>query len=139
FRAGVQDDPFFFDYVGWKQLLNGGSFPRPPVAANNASFGPNRNLLAITLEVPGTSLEHAGADLIAVWARVESAGVQRDRVGRPLVNTMLVPPFPRGSNFPSAGPAPRGGFQHRPPRPPRAPLPGAAKGRPRGLSPPPPP
>jgi hypothetical protein len=105
FRAGEQDDPFFFDAAGFTALLNGvPPVPpsiRPPGTATNF-FGPNGNLLAITVEVPSSVFGPPGT-LIGVWARTVFNGVQMDRMGRPGINTALIPPVPRGSNFPIGG------------------------------------
>jgi hypothetical protein len=102
FRAAIQDDPFFFDAVGFNQLLNGGPFPRPVGTAANF-FGPAVNTLAIVLEIPSTRLQGPASNpnnLIAVWATSTINNVQIDRMGRPAINTALIPPVPRGSNFP---------------------------------------
>jgi hypothetical protein len=106
FRAAEQDDPFNFDATGFNILLNGGPFPRPvpgPGVTNPATnfFGPNVNELAITLEVPTALLLSAPNNPnIGVWIRSELNGKQLDRMGRPAINTALIPPIPRGSNFP---------------------------------------
>lgn len=101
FRAAQQDDPFFFDEVGLNQLLNGGAFPRPGGVATNR-FGPNANVLAIVIEVPSNTIG-GNTTVIRVWGRVERGGEQIDRAGRPLVAKMMIPPIPRGSNFPING------------------------------------
>ena len=98
FRAGVQDDPYFFDEVGFRQFLNGGAFPRPFGTATNR-YGPNVNILAITLEIPSNRIA-PNNNLLGVWARTEQNGVQQDRAARPFINEGLIPPVPRGSNFP---------------------------------------
>jgi hypothetical protein len=98
FRAGLQDNPFFFDQAGYDAFVNGAPFPRPLGTAAN-SFGPNVNTLALVLEVPSSGLAPANA-LIAVWGSASSDHRQVDRVGRPLFLETLVPPVPRGSNFP---------------------------------------
>jgi hypothetical protein len=110
FRAGIFDDPFFFDTAGFLARLNGGTFPRPVGAASNF-FGPNVNTLGIVIEVPTASIEHTGGGPdIGFIARVLLGGKQVDRMGRPLINTALIPPIPRGSNSPSAGPELRNAF-----------------------------
>ena len=43
--------------------------------------------------------------MIGVWARTEFNDVQVDRAGRPSINTMLIPPVPRGAAFPIGGAA----------------------------------
>jgi hypothetical protein len=101
FRAGTQDDPYFFDEVGFRNYLNGSAFPRPMGTATNR-YGPNANILAITLEIPTLRIG-TNTSLIGVWARTELNGVQQDRAGRPFVNEGMIPPVPRGSNFPIGG------------------------------------
>ena len=122
FRAAEQDDPFFFDAAGFNALLNNttavqgvvdGDFPR-----GTGTFGPGgtpnydapnffagANTLAIALEVPSAVLTQPGSNVIGLWARTEAGGVQQDRVGRPGINTALIPPVPRGAGFPIGGTA----------------------------------
>jgi hypothetical protein len=110
FRAGIFDDPFFFDANGFAALLNGGSFPRPVGVASNF-FGPNVNTLGIVLEIPTASIEDAaGVPDIDFHARIMQGSKQVDRMGRPSISTALIPPVPRGSSFPSAGPELRDAF-----------------------------
>jgi hypothetical protein len=99
FRAAIHDDPFFFDAVGFNQLLDGGAFPRPVGTATNF-FGPSVNTLSIVLEVPSQVLRGPTSDLIGVWCRTQLNGVQLDRMGRPAINTALIPPVPRGPAHP---------------------------------------
>lgn len=86
--------------MGLDRLLNGqaNALPRPAGTATNL-FGPNANILALTIEVPSISLGQNNS-LILAWGRVERDGMQFDRVGRPLTNKFVIPPVPRGSNFP---------------------------------------
>src|SRR5262249_8241835 len=106
FRAAEQDDPFNFDAVAFNRLLNGGAYPRPapgPGVTDPATnfFGPNVNTLALTLDVPAALLLSAPNNPnIGMWGRTELNGKQLDRMGRPALNTALIPPVPRGSNFP---------------------------------------
>jgi hypothetical protein len=109
FRAAVFDDPFFFDAVAFDALLNGGPFPRPLGIATNF-FGPNVNTLGIVLELPSAALTPLGNATIGVWGRTTIKSKQVDRMGRPAINTALIPPVPRGSNFPGAGPELRTAF-----------------------------
>jgi hypothetical protein len=78
-RAGVFDDPFFFDLVGFLSL----NFCAP-----GTNFFLGLNVSAIVLEVPSTSL---GPSNIGVWARTELDGAQIDRMGRPAINTVFIP------------------------------------------------
>jgi hypothetical protein len=122
FRAAEQDDPFFFDAAGFNLLLNNpggtavsgvqaGIFPRGtspngfgPGSTPNfdapSFFGPSVNTLSITLELPSAKLTRPGSNVIGLWGRTEVNGVQADRMGRPAINTALIPPVPRGTNFP---------------------------------------
>jgi hypothetical protein len=109
FRAANHDDPFFFDSVGFNMLLNKQPYPRPVGTAKNL-FGPNVNTLAIILEVPTTRLLKGGNTNIGMWGRIERNGVQVDRMGRPAINTALIPPVPRGSNITNPKPDRRNAF-----------------------------
>jgi streptogramin lyase len=125
FRAAEQDDPFFFDATGFKEMLDNpggtavsgvvaGVFPRgtspngfgpgstPNYDAPNL-FGPNINTLSIILELPGAKLTGPAGNAIGLWGRTEFNGVQADRMGRPAINTALIPPVPRGTDFPIGG------------------------------------
>jgi hypothetical protein len=77
-RAGLFDDPFFFDLVGFN---NGFNF-------TGADTFAGANISAIVLEVPSTDF---GAQNIGVWASTHVGGVQVDRMGRPAINTALIP------------------------------------------------
>jgi hypothetical protein len=77
-RAGLFDDPFFFDLVGFN---NGFTF-------TGADTFAGANVSAIVLEVPSANL---GAQNVGVWARTLVGGVQVDRMGRPAINTALIP------------------------------------------------
>jgi hypothetical protein len=81
-RAGLFDDPFFFDLVGFR---NGFSF-----TGDDAFAG--ANVSAIVLEVPSSEL---GTD-VGIWARTSVGGNQVDRMGRPAINTALIPSSPAG-------------------------------------------
>jgi streptogramin lyase len=123
FRAAEQDDPFFFDSPGFNLLLNqptavagvvAGVFPRgtspngfgpgstPNYDAANF-FGPAVNTLSIIMELPSAKLTGPAGDAIGFWGRTEVNGVQADRMGRPAINTALIPPVPRGTTFPIGG------------------------------------
>ncbi len=85
-RAGVFDDPFFFDLNAFL-----GSYPfcelDGPGTDTGADFFASRNVSAIVLEVPSAAL---GPDMIGVWARTDLEG-QVDRMGRPAINTVFIP------------------------------------------------
>jgi hypothetical protein len=74
----VFDDPFFFDLAGFNDGLN--------FTGDDTLAG--ANVSAIVLEVPSVPL---GGPNIGVWARTLSEHHQVDRIGRPAVNTVLIP------------------------------------------------
>ncbi|MAT69601.1 MAG: hypothetical protein CMJ58_08760 [Planctomycetaceae bacterium] len=88
---GVFDDPFFFDLAGFN---NGLAF-----TGDDAFAG--ANVSAIVLEVPSSEL---GGPNIGVWARTTDGTNQIDRVGRPAINTVLIPSA-RKQEFNEAAPA----------------------------------
>ena len=90
-RAGVFDDPFFFDLVGFLTV----NFCAP-----GTDFFILKNISAIVLEVPSASL---GATNIGVWGRTVLNDVQIDRMGRPAINTVFIPnnPFEPAGTEPS--------------------------------------
>jgi hypothetical protein len=77
-RAGLFDDPFFFDLVGFNNGLN----------FTGADTFAGANVSAIVLEVPSADL---GAQNVGVWGRTLVGGAQVDRMGRPAINTVLIP------------------------------------------------
>ncbi len=77
-QAGLFDDPFFFDLAGFR---NGFNFTGDDVFAG-------AKVSAIVLEVPSSEL---GGPHIGVSARTLFAGNQIDRMGRPAINTVLIP------------------------------------------------
>src|SRR5215211_4552652 len=84
-RAGVMDDPFFFDLNGFLEL----DFCAPGETRPN--FFAGLNVSAIVLEVPSSWL---GSNNIGVWARTVANGKQVDRMGRPAINTVFIPNNP---------------------------------------------
>jgi hypothetical protein len=79
-RAGLFEDPFFFDLAGFN---NGFNF-------TGADTFAGADITAIVLEVPSAQLNGATSN-IGVWARTAAAGNQIDRMGRPAINTALIP------------------------------------------------
>ncbi len=89
--AGIFDDPFFFDLAGFN---NGLMF-------TGVDFFKGANVTAIVLEVPRASIP---ANMIGVTARTVVGGRQFDRMGRPAINTALIPSA-RKNEFNSSLPA----------------------------------
>lgn len=79
-HAGQFEDPFFFDLNGFNDGLN----------FTGADFFAGLDVSAIVLEVPSSELNGADTN-IAVWARTVVGGDQIDRIGRPAINTVLIP------------------------------------------------
>jgi len=84
-RAGVMDDPFFFDLDGFLALDFCATGETRP------NFFARLNVSAIVLEVPSSWL---GSNNIGVWARTVANGKQIDRMGRPAINTVFIPNNP---------------------------------------------
>ena len=83
-RAGLFDDPFFFDLVGFQNTLDPNS--TETFTGDDAFAG--ANVSAIVFEVPSIDLGNANVN---VWATTERENVgQIDRVGRPAINTVLI-------------------------------------------------
>lgn len=98
--AGRRDDPFFFNLIGFLNVLDigGQSF----VGCGAANSHPEtdtfkgQNVSSIVLELPSTLLESGGDSNIGVWATTNVGDTQIDRMGRPAINTVFIPnnPFP---------------------------------------------
>lgn len=84
FQAGNFEDPFFFDLIGFRNTLDPGS--SATFTGDDAFAG--ADVSAIVLEVPSSDL---GATNIGVWGRTVVGGSQVDRMGRPAINTALIP------------------------------------------------
>lgn len=89
-QASVYDDPFFFDLAGFQ---NGLMF-------TGDDFFAGADVSAIVLEVPSSEL---GTN-IGIWATTSDSGGQIDRMGRPAINTVLIPSA-RKQEFNEAAPA----------------------------------
>lgn len=80
--AGLYDDPFFFDLLGFRAGLQFSE-------ETSSNFFRGVNSLAIAIEVPnelfGDSVK------IGVWATTGKGRKQIDRAGRPGINTVLLP------------------------------------------------
>ena len=80
-RAGLFDDPFFFDLLAFRNNL---AF----CAGGSSDFFRGLNTLAIVLELPNNQL---GSGPIGVWARTAQGGRTVDRMGGPAINTVFIP------------------------------------------------
>src|SRR5207247_6640069 len=69
-------------------------FPRPVGQARDF-YGPNGNTFAIVIEVPSIRLTPAPNGIVGVWSTISRNGTQVSRMGRPLIDTALIPPVPR--------------------------------------------
>jgi hypothetical protein len=98
-RAGIQDDPFFFDALAFARFRSAVQSGLPladrvapflPPSIPNNFFG-NFNVLAIVVELPRFRLQSARANTdITVWIRsLLPDGTQFDRTGRPGINTVV--------------------------------------------------
>ncbi|HET8632445.1 MAG TPA: DUF4331 family protein [Thermomicrobiales bacterium] len=81
-RAGLFSDPFFFDLAAFK---NGLKFCP---GGKGTDFFKGLNVTGIVLELPSSML---GPSKIGVWVRTAVNGQQLDRMGRPAINTVLMP------------------------------------------------
>jgi len=78
-RADLFDDPFFFDLLGFH---DGFQF-------TGMDFFEGFNVSGIVIEMPRTRV--AGVNNISLAGRTTVNGFQKDRVGRPAINTVLIP------------------------------------------------
>ncbi len=81
---GLREDPFFFDLIAFRRGL---AFCVPDPAPD---FFAGLNVSAIVLEVPTSSLIQSSSN-IGVWARTGAGSQQFERMGRPVINTVLIP------------------------------------------------
>jgi hypothetical protein len=95
-HAGLFDDPFFFDLANFNL---GAKFCGAAGGVPVDNFFEGLNVSAIVVEVPSSLL---GDNTIGVWARTVMGGTQIDRMGRPAINTVFIPPnpFEAGSTLP---------------------------------------
>jgi hypothetical protein len=83
-QAGIFDDPFFFDLIAFKNAFN---FNDP-----GDNFFRGLNTLAIVVQLPTNSLiGNVDDTTFGIWARTFRDGAQVDRMGRPAINTALIP------------------------------------------------
>jgi hypothetical protein len=94
--AGRRDDPFFFDLLGFINILGPG---QSLIGCGSATSHPERNFFAgrnvssIVLELPRKLLT-AGSSKIGVWASTNTPDLQIDRMGRPAIATVFIPNNP---------------------------------------------
>ena len=95
--AGIRDDPFFFDLVGFthfKQRLLAGSTDETDLFSGftGTDTFAGTNVSAIVLDVPNSAIGGGGRN-IGVWATVSirqnQQWVQVERMGRPAINTVF--------------------------------------------------
>jgi hypothetical protein len=95
--AGRRDDPFFFDLLGFINILGPG---QSLIGCGSATSHPERNFFAgrnvssIVLEVPTKMLTKRGSSKIGVWASTNMPSLQIDRMGRPAIATVFIPNNP---------------------------------------------
>ena len=70
-RAGLFDDPFFFDLQGFRDTVSTGTL----AIQNDRDFFANQNLTAVVIEIPRDRIEN-GDNLIDVWAETLRFGGQ---------------------------------------------------------------
>jgi hypothetical protein len=94
-RAGVLDDPFFFDLNAFL-----GTDGRTFCDGGENNFFQGLNISAIVVEFPSVWL---GSVNVGIWARTVLNGQQIDRMGRPAINTVFIPnnPFEPSGSEPS--------------------------------------
>ena len=98
--AGRRDDPFFFDLIGFLNVLDIGG--RSFVGCGGPTAHPERdtflgqNVSSIVLQLPSNLLQDGKSSKIGVWATTNVGDTQIDRMGRPAINTVFIPnnPFP---------------------------------------------
>ncbi len=121
FFAGLIDDPFYFDSVGFGRFISSvlSGNPNPSALNRGRDVFAGYNIHAIALEIPVSLLRGSAGNMIGVNAvtlrprnsvrlddgRIVNTGdyVQVDRGGVPAVNTVLIP-FARKNEFNASTP-----------------------------------
>lgn len=85
--AGLRDDPFFFDLASFNGLGTGDAFCQ----AGDSDFFLGLNTSAIVVELPTSVL---GSGPVGVWGRTVIEDGQIERMGRPAILTVFIPPNP---------------------------------------------
>ena len=95
--AGLRDDPFFFDLVGFNNFVAGPFVPANglrPAGETPSDTLAGTNVSSIVLELPITALTGASTSdtgSIKVWASTSRGGTRVDRMAIPAINTALIP------------------------------------------------
>ena len=96
--AGQRDDAFYFDLVGFNEFLSGPYVPaaglRTTEAGTPADTFAGTNASYIVLELPITAItgeETSDTGVIKAWASTSRGGSRVDRMGIPVINTVLIP------------------------------------------------
>jgi len=121
FFAGLTDDPFYFDIVGFNRFVASvlAGSPDPTKLQRGRDSFAGYNIHMIALEVPASMLRGPAGNIIGVQGvtlrakqthRIEDGGdrtngklVQVDRMATPAVNTALIP-FPRKNEYNASTP-----------------------------------
>ena len=88
--VGLRDDPFFFDLVAFQDQVQGAGGSRTFCDGNENDFFAGANVTAIVLEVPSSNLT-ADSSVVNIWARTADRNGTIDRMGKPALNTVLIP------------------------------------------------
>jgi hypothetical protein len=94
--AGLRDDPFYFDLASFNGLATGDAFCQ----MGDGDFFLGLNTSAIVVEVPTSML---GSGPVGVWGRTVVDDKQVERMGRPAILTVFIPPNPFEAGSTSAG------------------------------------
>jgi len=121
FFAGLTDDPFFFDIVGFNRFVSSvlAGTPDPTQLQRGRDSFAGYNIHMIAIEVPASMLRGTNGNIIGIDGvtlrskqshrdddgeiRTNGKFVQVDRMGNPAVNTALIP-FPRKNEYNAATP-----------------------------------
>ena len=117
FFAGLTDDPFYFDIVGFNRFVGSvlGGTPDPTRLQRARDSFAGYNIHMIAVEVPATMIRGSanviGINGVTLRPRHDEHGddrddhdlVQVDRMATPAVNTALIP-FPRKNEYNAATP-----------------------------------
>jgi hypothetical protein len=121
FFAGLTDDPFFFDIVGFNRFVSSvlAGTPDPSQLQRGRDSFAGYNIHMIAIEVPASMLRGTNGNIIGINGvtlrskqahredgEINTNGklVQVDRMANPAVNTALIP-FPRKNEYNAATPA----------------------------------